>query len=97
MIVASLESFRGRDVSKKEPVPEGLGDRSQAIYCLELVVEKIRPGGHGMIPEPETYSAGKRSKTQNSSLATKRDSNCTTVRAYLSQGQSNHTVPYGTD
>jgi hypothetical protein len=50
-----------------------------------------------MIPEPETYFAGKRSKTQISSLATKRDSNCTTVRAYISQGQSNHTVPYGTD
>jgi hypothetical protein len=49
MIVASLESFRGRDVSKKEPVPEGPGDRSQAIYCLELRAKKIRPGGHGMI------------------------------------------------
>ena len=34
---SSLESFRSRSVSKKEPVPSGLCDRSQAIYCLECV------------------------------------------------------------
>ena len=85
------------DRSWRFVVPEGLNDRSQAIYCLELYVEKTRPGGHGLIPEPEAYFAGTHSKTQISSLATKRDSNCTTVRAYVSQGHSNHTVPYGTD
>jgi hypothetical protein len=30
--------------------PVGLNDRSQAIYCLELVQSRIRPGGHGLIP-----------------------------------------------
>jgi hypothetical protein len=30
-------------------VPEGLNDRSQAIYCLEQVQSRIRPVGHGLI------------------------------------------------
>jgi hypothetical protein len=30
-------------------VPEGLNDRSQAIYCLVSVQKGIRPVGHGMI------------------------------------------------
>jgi hypothetical protein len=33
-------------------VPEGLNDRSQAIYCLEQVQSKIRPVGHGLILTP---------------------------------------------
>jgi hypothetical protein len=31
------------------PVPKGLDDRSQAIYCLESVQSRIRPVGHGLI------------------------------------------------
>jgi hypothetical protein len=30
-------------------VPEGLEDRSQAIYCLESVQKGIRPVGDGMM------------------------------------------------
>jgi hypothetical protein len=30
-------------------VPEGLDDRSQAIYCLEHVQLRIRPVGYGVI------------------------------------------------
>ena len=30
-------------------VPEGLNDRSQAIYCLEHVESRNRPVGYGMI------------------------------------------------
>jgi hypothetical protein len=30
-------------------VPEGLADRSQAIYCLEHVQPRIRPVGNGLI------------------------------------------------
>jgi hypothetical protein len=30
-------------------VPQGLNDRSQAIYCLEQVQSRIRPVGHGLI------------------------------------------------
>jgi len=33
-------------------VPEGLNDRSQAIYFLEHVQLRIRPVGHGLIPTP---------------------------------------------
>jgi hypothetical protein len=33
-------------------VPEGLNDRSQAIYCLELVKNLIRPVGNGVIRLP---------------------------------------------
>jgi hypothetical protein len=44
---------RGRvirgDSEKLTFVPEGPNDRSQAIYCLEQVRLKIRPGGHGLI------------------------------------------------
>ena len=29
-------------------VPEGPDDGSQAIYCLEQVQSRIRPGGYGM-------------------------------------------------
>ena len=36
-----------RDLS--DFVPEGLDDRSQAIYCLEHVQLRIRPVGHGLI------------------------------------------------
>jgi hypothetical protein len=32
--------------------PEGLNDRSQAIYCLEAVQSRIRPIGHGLILTP---------------------------------------------
>jgi hypothetical protein len=49
--------------SLSEPVPEGLSDRSQAIYCLEQVQSRIRPvlsaiarmateEGHGLILTP---------------------------------------------
>jgi hypothetical protein len=34
-------------------VPEGLNDRSQAIYCLERVQQRIRPVGHGLILTPD--------------------------------------------
>ena len=30
-------------------VPEGLDDRSQAIYCLERVQSRVRPVGHALI------------------------------------------------
>ena len=33
-------------------VPEGLNDRSQAIYCLEQVLSRFRPVGHGLILAP---------------------------------------------
>ena len=33
-------------------VPEGLDDRSQAIYCLEHVQLRIRPVGNALIPTP---------------------------------------------
>jgi hypothetical protein len=32
-------------------VPEGLNDRSQAIYCLVSVQKGDRPVGHGMMVE----------------------------------------------
>jgi hypothetical protein len=33
-------------------VPEGPNEGSQAIYCLESVKGKSRPGGHGMTNTP---------------------------------------------
>ena len=33
-------------------VPEGPNDRSQAIYCLEQVLSRFRPAGHGLILTP---------------------------------------------
>jgi len=61
MIVASPESFRGRNAHITDPsrrdlsdfVPEGLNDRSQAIYCLDCAHEAIRPVGYGLIAEPQ--------------------------------------------
>jgi hypothetical protein len=42
-----------RDLS--ELVPEGLNDRSQAIYCLGFVKKLIRPVGNGVIRLPMRY------------------------------------------
>jgi len=47
MIVA--RQFIAWSRSNQESVPEGLNDRSQAIYCLEQVQLRIRPVGDGMI------------------------------------------------
>src|SRR5260221_14251268 len=44
--VEHADRFRGFVVLK------GLNDRSQAIYCLESVTRKSRPGGHGMTNPP---------------------------------------------
>jgi hypothetical protein len=33
-------------------VPEGPDDGSQAIYCLEQVLSRFRPVGHGLILTP---------------------------------------------
>ena len=42
----------GRDARQQKEadvfVPEGPDDGSQAIYCLEQVQSRIRPGGYGM-------------------------------------------------
>ena len=40
----------GRGLS--DTVPEGPNDRSQAIYCLEQVLSRFRPVGHGLILTP---------------------------------------------
>jgi hypothetical protein len=58
MIVA--RQFIAWDVPNRDPsrkglsafVPWGLDDRSQAIYCLEQVLSRFRPVGHGLILTP---------------------------------------------
>jgi len=46
---ANERELKGKFVLVGGAIPEGLNDRSQAIYCLEQGQSRIRPVGHGLI------------------------------------------------
>ena len=53
--IANREDASLRDLSNF--VPEGLNDRSQAIYCLEPVQNRSRPVGCGVIRSRTSWRA----------------------------------------